>query len=112
MDGDSENPNVEHQGSEECSGQTPLTTENLATHNNSDTYDSHDSGSSNDHQNSEKADPTLGYIGAQFGNDTTTDENRQHDDTPMQRWQSSSDDRPVFWPSKEKDENEQGSSTK
>lgn len=112
----SENSNVQHQESTGSSEQTPLTTENLATHN-SDTDDSHDSGSSNDHQNSDQnqADPTLDYIGSQFGNEntTTTEEgNPQHDDTPMERWKSSSEDRPAFWsPDEEQDENEQGGAT-
>jgi hypothetical protein len=107
MDNESENPNVQHQVSKESSEQMPLTTENLATHN-SERNESHDSGSSNDNQNSDQgqAHPTLDDIGSQFGNDiaATTDEgNLQHDDTPMQRWKSTSDDRPLFWtPDEEK----------
>jgi hypothetical protein len=116
MDGEAENQNDQHQESEGSSEQIPLTTENLATHD-SEPADSHDSGSSNDHENQNPADPTLEYTGSQVGNGTatttTTTGNLQHDDTPMQRWQLSNDDRPPFWlPDEKKDEDNQGDGTK
>jgi hypothetical protein len=115
MDGEAENPNDQHQESEGSSEQIPLTTKNLATHD-SDAVDSGDSGSSNDVENQNPADPNLDYIGSQFGSGTattTTEGNLQHDDTPMQRWQLSSDDRPPFWlPDEKKDEDKKVDGTK
>jgi hypothetical protein len=67
--------------------------ENLATQN-LETDNFLYSGSSNNHQSQNQDGPILDYIGSQFGNEG----NLQSDDTPMRRWQSSSDDRPVFWP--------------
>ena len=111
MGGESENPNGQHQNSEGGSEQRPLTAENLATHD-SDSGHSPDSGSSND---DDKQDPALDYIGSQFNSDavTTTEGNLQHDDTPMQRWRSNSDDRPPCWHLDEKKaEDKQGDGTK
>jgi len=114
MDSESENPNDQHQDTEGSSEPTPLTTENLATHD-SDAGDSHNSGSSNDDEKQNPADPNLDYIGSQFGSDTatTTEGNLQNDKPMMQRWESNNDDRPAFWPSDEKkNENEQEDATK
>jgi len=99
MDDNPEKPDAKHSESQVASEQRPLTTENLANHN-LDTDDSHDSGSSNDQHDSDQVDNTT----------TTEEGNLQHDDTPMQRWRSSNDDRPICWETK--DENSQGDATK